>query len=97
MTCEKCWKPFMFLDADNPVCGECRAKTLLKDISQKLWDAQAKLNDGRGVSTIRSVCSYLNTDNLDDAKTCARTDFDKIRSYPELAKLVQEHLDSSLR
>ena len=56
----------------------------------KLDKLQAQENDGRGVSCIRSIISYLRRGQYNDGLTCCFTDSDKIRNYPEIYTFMEE-------
>lgn len=58
------------------------------ELADLLDELQAKENDGRGVSCVRQVVLYLRRGDIGSATRGARHDHDKIRSYPEIEKLV---------
>lgn len=66
------------------------------NIASQLWDAQAKLNNGNGVSCVRSICDYLRSGQLDDALATRQWDGDKTRQYPALEALITELLGCRL-
>ncbi len=64
----------------------------LTTIAQIIDEAQAKENNGRGVSCVRSIVHYLRNGDLDSARAVHLTDGDKIRNYPKLSKLLIDSL-----
>jgi hypothetical protein len=64
----------------------------LSEMASELLELQAKENDGRGVSCVRSVCTFLSMGRLDLAENVAQIDFDKVRNYPRLATWINIHL-----
>lgn len=57
---------------------------------EKLWNAQAIENDGRGISCVRSMVQYLMADLVEDARSVRRLARDKTRAYPNVEKLLIE-------
>jgi len=61
-------------------------------LAKKLMDLQAVENEGRGVNCVREVAISLERGNLEDARQVARTDGDKIRGYPPIARVIRDEL-----
>lgn len=55
-----------------------------------LEQLQAKENDGRGITCVRSIVSYLRQGDWESAKAIRRNEGDKTRSYPEVEKALGE-------
>lgn len=68
-------------------CPECCERILTT-----LRALESKQNDGRGVSCVRSVITYLERGDLESAQAVANTDHDKIRNYPEIANFLRKAL-----
>jgi len=68
-------------------------------LAGRLLVMQAPENGGRGVSVVRTMAQYLERGMVKETRTIARTDWDKIRNYPELASWINENLflDEPLR
>lgn len=64
---------------------------LLK-LADKLWEMQAKENDGRGIECVRSLILYLRRNNPESARAVYLNESDKIRSYPAIFKLIKQEL-----
>lgn len=65
---------------------------LLEVLADELNEMQSKENDGRGITVIRSVITWLRAGKIFEAKLEASHDHDKIRNYPEIEKLLKEKL-----
>jgi len=59
-------------------------------IGDRLWDLQAPLNDGRGVSCVRSLCTYLRRHDIDAAQAVADNESDKLSNYPTIVDVLKE-------
>lgn len=66
----------------------------LRDIAIKLYNLQSMENDGRGITCVRSLVTYLNMGKLNDAKILRSVENDKIRNYPDIEKFLQENFDN---
>jgi hypothetical protein len=53
-----------------------------------LKDLNAKTNNGRGSSVVRSIIESLERGDIEGANTIARTDADKVRQYPVLFQVL---------
>lgn len=51
---------------------------------------QKKENDGRGVSCVRQIASTIARHDIEGAKVHIHTEWDKIATYPTIAKYLQE-------
>lgn len=60
-----------------------------KEISSYLFEMQQNKNQGRGVSCIRSVCTYLDLGKIHDAKLIIEHDWDKISNYKDIAEFLK--------
>lgn len=67
----------------------------LKIIADELDEIQKQENNGRGVSCVQSVVSFLKMGRLEDAKTICFTDHDKIINYPVLVDYIKNNLFES--
>jgi hypothetical protein len=56
---------------------------------KKLDQIQALKNDGRGISCVRAILFHLQRGEGRAAQTVFLTESDKIRSYPDVEKLVK--------
>lgn len=54
-------------------------------LHEQLNTLQCTKNDGRGVSCVRGIVSEISRGDTDGAKAVTRTEWDKIRSYPDIA------------
>jgi hypothetical protein len=61
-----------------------------KTIAEILYMAQAKENDGRGISCVRTMIMYLRNGSFEAAQSIRRTEGDKTRSYPEMETKLTE-------
>lgn len=68
----------------------------MNEFIQKLTEANNQSNDGRGLSCIRSILFHLNQGDIDSAKTVYQTEGDKINSFPELQKILEDELGCRL-
>lgn len=72
-------------------CG-CVCARLIVSYCQECWERafknlrslESQQNDGRGVSCVRSVITYLERGDIGSARAVADTDHDKIRNYPTI-------------
>jgi hypothetical protein len=75
----------------SPDAATCAPPTLVNRDPRAAADALELLNlstnDGRGSSVCRAVISELRRNDVEGAKLLASFDFDKVRQYPEMAKL----------
>lgn len=60
-----------------------------KEISNNLFEMQQVKNQGRGVSCIRSVCTYLDLGKVEEAKCIIQHDWDKISNYGDIANFLK--------
>lgn len=58
-------------------------------LAAELFELQAQHNDGRGISCVRSVCSYLERGQLSSAKAVVNNESDKISSYPDVVAALK--------
>lgn len=72
----------LYTGFEDFVCSDC-----LLSIGQ-LIDQEAKENEGRGVSCVKSIIHHLNSDGFHTAKVIYRNEGDKIRSYPRLQNIL---------
>jgi len=68
----------------------------MKDFAIKLYNMQAKENDGRGISCVRNIVTYLHLKRIDAAKQIFSIDGDKIRQYPEIYQYIEQNLGCRL-
>jgi hypothetical protein len=61
-------------------------------IADALDTMQASKNEGRGVACVRAVVLWLRKSDLSNARLAAEHDRDKIRSYPDILRFIQEKL-----
>ena len=61
-------------------------------IADELETLQADKNGGRGVMCVRYIVNDLRRGNVEKAVSGARFDWDKIRSYPDIADFVIDHV-----
>lgn len=67
-----------------------------EDLARDLEELQAKENDGRGVSCVRTLCVYLRRGDLRPAQALCHNEWDKIRNYPPLALQIFDGLEELL-
>lgn len=53
-----------------------------------LKNLQSIYNGGRGITCVRTIASYLEQNNFEDAQNVAFNDFDKLYQYPSVAIFV---------
>lgn len=58
-------------------------------LADQLDALQAKANEGRGVSCVRSVVSYLRSGNYSSARAVVNNESDKIRSHDAVVQLLE--------
>ena len=61
-------------------------------LADRLDELQATKNDGRGIGCVRDIIMFLRKDHVDDARSTAAHDGDKIRNYPDVEKIISEEL-----
>ena len=71
---------------------DARQRAKLKTLADRLTRMQELENEGRGVSCVRSICTYLERGELGLAQNVATIDWDKIRNYPNLATTINIRL-----
>lgn len=62
------------------------------NIANELDILQAKENEGRGISCVKTIVAYLKMGKLEDARTICHTEHDKIVSYPTIKNFLKEKL-----
>ena len=60
-----------------------------KELAGKLDVLQAKKNDGRGVSCVRTVIDSLRRGDFSGARACINNESDKIRSHEEIVAVLE--------
>ena len=65
----------------------------IKNLAKKLFDLQKQENNGRGVSSVRTLIHYLEINDINSARAVYENEGDKISSYPEIEKLICENLN----
>lgn len=60
-----------------------------KEVADELENLNKVTNQGRGSSVCRSVVMSLRNNDVKGAIVEASLDFDKVRQYPEMAKLFK--------
>lgn len=85
LICDNCAEPTAQLV--GRWCPDCKQRIL-----GILRGLESKQNEGRGVSCVRTVISYLDRGDLQSARTAADTDHDKIRNYPEVEDFLRRAL-----
>lgn len=61
------------------------------NLGKELHDMQQFLNSGRGISCVRQVASDLMRGDFEGAQAIAHTDWDKIRSYKQIAQFMKQN------
>lgn len=72
-------------------------KVIMKNyqIANKLDFMQNQKNNGRGISCIRTIVTFLDRDDFESARAVVNNEWDKIRSYKDIAQyLVEQKLYS---
>lgn len=59
------------------------------ELACELRQLQAPLNQGRGVSCVRTVCLFLERGDRGSARAVILNESDKIRSYPEIVAVLR--------
>lgn len=59
-------------------------------VAKALYQLQAGYNDGRGVSCVRTICLYLERNDIDSAKAVCLNEGDKIRNYPAIVNFLKK-------
>lgn len=60
------------------------SKEVLDNESKLLWSLQESKNEGRGVSCVRTICSYLTQGKFHSALYVRQIDGDKTRQYEDI-------------
>lgn len=60
------------------------SKEVLDGEAQLLWKLQESKNEGRGVSCVRTICSYLTLGKFHSAQYVRQLDGDKTRQYEDI-------------
>ena len=64
----------------------------LHELATILNHLQSLENKGMGVSAIRGTCVSLFRGDFEGAKQGIKTDWDKIRNYPLIARTIKKHI-----
>lgn len=59
-------------------------------LADQLDRMQAMQNFGRDISCVRTLITYLRAGDVNSAKAVYNNESDKIRSYPEIDKLIRD-------
>lgn len=62
-----------------------------KELADTLDALQAKANDGRGVSCVRTVIHSLRRGDYSGARACINNESDKIRSHEKIVAVLERH------
>jgi hypothetical protein len=57
---------------------------------EELKALEQKQNEGRGVSCVRSIIFYIEKEDLSSANAVCFNEGDKLRSYPEIVKVLRK-------
>ena len=79
--------------ANGVLCQMCDLTDQYKYLALRLNEAQAKENDGRGVSCVQTIVTYLNMGDIRAARAVARNESDKLWAYPEIRKDIHQYLE----
>jgi hypothetical protein len=60
-------------------------------LNEQLYALQCPKNEGRGVSCVRSIVSEISRGDTEGAKTITSIEWDKIRSYPDIAQWLKNN------
>ena len=71
-----------------------KKKSSIEELVNELDRLQQEKNDGRGITVIRSIISWLRQGEILRAQLEASHDHDKIRNYPDIEALLKEQLFS---
>ena len=64
----------------------------MEELAEELNKLQAVENEGRGISHIRTICTYLRRGEWDLAVNVYRTEGDKTGMYPVIKKFLRERM-----
>ena len=73
--------------SDDPVTFEIECAIYVAD---QLDELQRSENEGRGVGCVKAIVVFLMAEQIDEAKTCAHNEWDKIRSYPTIVDFLKK-------
>lgn len=59
-------------------------------MAEQLIELQVTKNEGRGVESVRTVCTFLFRNDWDSARRAVIWDYDKIRSYPDIDEYLRK-------
>ena len=79
-----------FTNAESMAHLQDRSSETLPMLAAGLDAMQAEANNGRGISSVQTLISYLIDGDLESAQSVAMNEWDKISSYPEIARLLIE-------
>lgn len=65
-------------------------------VADELDALQAKQNEGRGVSCVRTMVFYLRQDNVVSALAVRQIEGDKTRSYPDIEQFLNDNFGCRL-
>ena len=57
-------------------------------LEYRLYRMQVEANNGRGISSVKTLISCLRVGDKEGAEATARNEWDKIGSYPKIAQLL---------
>ncbi len=63
-----------------------------QELADKLDTLQQEKNNGRGVSCLRTLVSYLRAGDTRSAKAVCWNEADKIVNYPDIREVIQKEL-----
>jgi len=61
-------------------------------IADKLERLQSRCNAGRGVDCVRTIVVYIRVGRVEEAKSVASNESDKLHNYPELRKYINDNV-----
>ncbi|MDO8558206.1 MAG: hypothetical protein Q7S09_03395 [bacterium] len=67
-------------------------KNPMEMLADRLDVLQAKKNEGRGVSCIRTLIVYLRRGDIDSARAVCLNESDKIKSYQDIKEILEREL-----
>lgn len=63
-----------------------------RKLANQLNDLQNKENEGRGISCVKTIVTYLQNGDIETAKAICRNESDKINSYEDVKNFLITNL-----
>lgn len=80
------------IESAKATMGTDKEMIPLEEMADKLNELQSVENDGRGISCVRTIITFLKLGDLASARQTAMWDHDKIVNYPLIMIYIKDEL-----